>query len=154
MTYHYIVPRSVAEMLTDDEISNFEILSDYLQKVALDPLEHVNIYDKPYFEYLPDDTLIVNEYGKTIRWKEYKKCIGYVVETNSLPEADLALGGSDCQKMSFRLSSAKRVLFLARLARQFVRHTKRNEKRFYWCKECSAFHLTSKIKRKPRLKQK
>lgn len=53
-----------------------------------------------------------------------------------------------CHKVTFSKIDAQIAVYHARYARGHFKSTRRRESRFYWCKECNGFHLTSKSKKK------
>jgi hypothetical protein len=48
-----------------------------------------------------------------------------------------------CQKKNFTEFEAMLTIYKAKHSKKI----KRQEKRFYWCKKCKAYHLTSQEKR-------
>ena len=53
-----------------------------------------------------------------------------------------------CTKKRFTKAGALVALAQAQRAQLQPKHTARSECRYYWCKECEAYHLTSSPKRK------
>lgn len=48
-----------------------------------------------------------------------------------------------CQKTCLSKAEAINAISVIRVLRRKKGSKKRNERRFYWCGECEAFHLTS-----------
>jgi len=48
-----------------------------------------------------------------------------------------------CKKRCFSKAEASDLVYTARWYRKHKRAKRRKERRFYWCEECNAFHVTS-----------